>query len=286
MRQKGEAMTSFEMRSNSLFMRNNFKATGKWDIPIIKKQNLSLDDVKLIAYSDTKQNDRPENTVCGVHFFIDDYRFTGIYNNPERSIKKLSQYAFLLSPDYSTYSDMNYWRQLKSAAHSRWVGAYWQSKGLKVIPTMTWSDARSYSFCFDGIEKNSIVAIGMIGCKSEKNAFLRGYNAMIERIEPKTVICFGTPFDEMHGNIPLPRGKNNETSLKNCGEFNGINNAISHNSNTNNLCVYSISLEDLQTYQPCRNCQTLYYNHIKSFIDFNINQKYENIDLIDNWKEE
>jgi hypothetical protein len=74
--------------------------------------------------------------------------------------------------------------------------------------------------------------------------------------------------------------------LTNCGESKGINNAISHNSNTNNLCVYSISLEDLQTYQPCRNCQTLYYNHIKSFIDFNINQKYENIDLIDNWKEE
>ncbi len=194
-------MTSLEMRSNPLFMRNSFKTSGKWDIPVIKKQDIPLDNVRLIAYSDTRQNDKPENTACGVHFFIDDYRFTGIYNNPERSIEKLSQYAFLLTPDYSTYSDMNYWRQLESVAHSHWIGAYWQSMGLKVVPTMTWSDSRSYSFCNDGVEKDCIVAVGMIGCKHTKNGFLRGYTAMLERINPSAVICFGNPYAEMQGNI-------------------------------------------------------------------------------------
>ena len=32
-------------------------------------------------------------------------------------------------------------------------------------------------------------------------AFLRGYNAMLERIEPIAIICFATPFPEMQGNI-------------------------------------------------------------------------------------
>ena len=194
-------MTSLEMRSNPLFMRNSFKTSGKWDIPIIKKQDIPLDNVRLIAYSDTRQNDRPENTACGVHFFIDDYRFTGIYNNPEKTLRKLSQYAFLCTPDYSTYSDMDYWRQLESVAHSRWVGAYWQRKGLIVIPTVSWSDAKSYGFCFDGIEKGSIVAVGMIGCKHSKISFLHGYNAMLERDEPSAIICLGKPFAEMQGNI-------------------------------------------------------------------------------------
>lgn len=194
-------MTSLEMRSNPLFMRNGFKGSGKWEIPLIKKQIISLDNIQLIAMSDTRQNDILENTKCGVHCFIDDYRFTSTYFNPNRTIKKLSQYAFLLSPDFSTYSDMQYWRQLESVAHSRWVGAFWQSKGLIVIPTVTWSDAKSYSFCFDGIEKNSIVAIGMIGCKHNKSGFLNGYNAMLEKIEPIAIICFGTPFNEMDGNI-------------------------------------------------------------------------------------
>ena len=194
-------MTSIEMRENHLFMRNDFDVTGKWDIPIIKKQDIPLENVRLIAYSDTKPNDRPENTACGVHFFIDDYRFTGIYNNPDRSIAKLSQYAFLLTPDYSTYSDMNYWRQLESVAHSHWVGAYWQNMGYKVVATMTWSDSRSYSFCNDGVEKGSIVAVGVIGCKRSKKEFLRGYNKMLETVEPSAVICFGEPFKEMDGNL-------------------------------------------------------------------------------------
>lgn len=194
-------MTSLEMRCNPLFMRNSFSVSGKWEIPIIFRQDIPLDYIKLIAYSDTKLNDRPENTKCGVHFFIDDYRFTSVYNNPEKSLNKLLQYRFLLSPDFSTYSDMDYWKQLESVAHSRWVGAYWQSKGLLVVPTITWSDVKSYSFCFDSIEPHSVVAVGMIGCKGEKTAFLRGYHAMLERIEPCAIICYGTPFPEMEGNL-------------------------------------------------------------------------------------
>lgn len=194
-------MTSLEMRNDPLFMRNGFTGSGRWDIPVIKKQLIPLDNIRLIAMSETCTDDIAENKRCGVHCFIDDYRFTSTYNAPDKAIKKLSQYAFLLSPDFSTYADMPYWRQLESVAHSRWVGAYWQNKGLKVIPTITWSDARSYGFCFDGVEKGSIVAIGMVGCKTEKSLFLRGYNAMLEKIEPSAIICYDTPFPEMDGNL-------------------------------------------------------------------------------------
>lgn len=194
-------MTTKTMRSDPLFMRNSFKPNGKWEMSSIYKQDINLTDIKLISYSDTKPHDTFENKKCGVHFFIDDYRFASLYSNPERSLAKLSQYAFLLTPDYSTYADMDLWRQLESVAHSRWVGAYWQSKGLTVIPTVTWSDARSYSFCFDGIERNSIVAVGMIGCKRNKIRFMRGYNAMLDKIEPIAVVCFGSPFSEMEGNL-------------------------------------------------------------------------------------
>lgn len=96
---------------------------------------------------------------------------------------------------------MNYWRQLESVAHSRWVGAYWQSRGLIVIPTVTWSTPLSYSFCFDGIERGAIVAIGLPGCKREKTAYLRGYAHLLERIDPSAVLCLGKPFKEMDGNI-------------------------------------------------------------------------------------
>ena len=194
-------MTSNNMRDNPLFMRNSFETFGKYEFPIVKKQNIPLDHVHLIAFSDTKLYDNLINMSCGVHFFIDDYRFEGIYTHPERSLDKLSQYAFLLTPDYSTYADMDIWRQIESVAHSRWVGAYWQSKGLTVVPTVSWSTPRSYDFCFDEIGKGSVVAVGMIGCKKNKTGFMRGYNAMLKAIEPSAVICFGAPFPEMNGNI-------------------------------------------------------------------------------------
>lgn len=193
--------TSKSMRSDNLFMRNEYNSHGKWNIPLIKKQAIDVENISLIACSDTRSNDNETNTKNGVHFFVDDYRFNGIYNNPERSLKKYSQYAFLLSPDFSTYADMNLWRQLESVAKNRWCGCYWQEQGLTVIPTISWSTPRSYEFCFDGVEKHSIVGIGMIGCKQNKKEFLRGYDYMLRKIEPEAVICFGAPFDEMRGNI-------------------------------------------------------------------------------------
>lgn len=194
-------MTSKSMRENPLFMRNNFEKVGKWGIAVVKKQELPTDNIKLVACSDTRTNDNELNKKKGVHFFVDDYRFSGIYNNPEHSLKRYSQYDFLLTPDFSTYADMDLWRQLESVAKNRWVGAYWQSKGLTVIPTISWGNARSFGFCFDGVEQCSTVAVGMIGCKQSRIGFMRGYNEMLERLQPEKIIVFGSPFPEMKGNI-------------------------------------------------------------------------------------
>ncbi len=194
-------MTSKLMREDPLFTRNSFETMGKYEMPVVKKQSLPTDDIKLIAYSDTRANDNEINKACGVHFFVDDYRFEGIYTHPEKSLDKLSQYAFLLTPDYSTYADMNIWRQIESVAHGRWVGAFWQSKGLNVHSTLSWSTPRSYGFCFDSVEKGSVVAVGMIGCKKNKVNFMRGYDVMRKVIDPEAIICLGEPFPEMTGNI-------------------------------------------------------------------------------------
>ena len=193
-------MKSFDLRNNPLFLRNEFDVEGKWGFPIIKKQELSLENLELISFSDISRKDT-KNLNKGVHFFIDDFRFETIYKNPDKALERIGKYRFLLTPDYSLYAEMNLWRQIESVGRARWVGAKWQSAGKIVIPTMSWALTRSYEFCFDAIEKHCIIAVGMIGCKNEKNNFLRGYNQMLCRIEPDAIICFGQPFNEMEGNI-------------------------------------------------------------------------------------
>lgn len=194
-------MTSENMRNNPLFMRNAYEGSGKWGIPLVHKQEIDLSAMSLIACSDTRSKESDANRNCGVHFFVDDYRFEGIYTQPERTLKKYSQYAFLLTPDFSTYADMDLWRQMESVAKNRWVGAYWQSKGLTVVPTISWSTPRSYEFCFDGAEQYGVIAIGTVGCRKSKLEFMRGYDVMLGRLEPQTIICFGKAFPEMEGNI-------------------------------------------------------------------------------------
>lgn len=194
-------MTGKTMRDNPLFMRNSFATTGKWGIPLVKKQELTTQNIMLVACSDTRANDNEVNKKKGVHFFVDDYRFSGIYDNPERTLERYSQYAFLLTPDFSTYSDMDLWRQLESVAKNRWVGAYWQSKGRIVITTVSWSTPRSFEFCFDGVEQHATVAVSTLGCKKAKIDFMRGYEVMLEKLRPEAIICFGDPFSEMQGNL-------------------------------------------------------------------------------------
>lgn len=194
-------MHTQELRSKQTFLRNEFDAFGEWNISIIHKEELDLENVSLISFTDIKTNDTDENKSKGVHFYIDDYRMEGLYYYPTRSLQRLSQYKFVISPDYSLYRDMPRAIQLFNVFRSRWCGAYWQSQGLKVIPNIGWGDISTFSFCFDGIEKGSIVAVGTIGCRKSKTAFMRGYNEMLKRIEPSAIICFGKPFDEMDGNI-------------------------------------------------------------------------------------
>lgn len=60
-------LTSEEFRTNPLFLRNQFNGDGIFEMPIIKRQDIDLDNVKLIGYDKTKSDDG--NTQNYVHFF-------------------------------------------------------------------------------------------------------------------------------------------------------------------------------------------------------------------------
>lgn len=193
-------MTTKEYRNSALFLRNEFDKDDEWGFPLIKKQNIDLTNVELIACSDISSHDTT-NLHKGIHHFVDDYRFEHLYSHPQNCIEKYKKYRFVLTPDYSLYSEMDPWRQIESVGKARWVGANWQKNGMLVVPTVSWAQTSSFRFCYGGIEKNCTVAVGMIGCKQSRMSFMRGYNAMLEAIEPENIICFGTPFPEMEGNI-------------------------------------------------------------------------------------
>lgn len=195
-------MNSLSSRSSELFRRSCKISSNVLDIPTVAPQNLSsFDGLSLIPFSSIVLNRiRCESTrtqTVGVHFFLDDYRFERVYRRPDRYIPALSRFDFVLTPDFSLYCDLPRWRLIESVAHSRWCGNYWQEKGLKVIPTVSWGWPDSFGFCFEGIAPGSTVAVSTLGCRRQEKAFMLGYREMISRLSPCDVLCYGTPFSEM-----------------------------------------------------------------------------------------
>ncbi len=170
-------------------------------MPIIRREELPQGPIDLVACSRTRKDDTDENLRKGVHFFVDDYRFNVFRRRPDASIDKFRQYAFILSPDFSRYNEMPTWKVIEAIGMNRWQGAYWQSQGLKVIPSVGWATPYSYRFCFCGIERNAPVAVTTNGNRMSKRGYLHGYDAMLDALDPSAVICLGKPFSEMRGNV-------------------------------------------------------------------------------------
>lgn len=85
-----------------------------------------------------------------------------------------------------------------------WLGAYWQMHGIEVIPTICWSNRDSFDWCFDGEPVGGTVAVSSVGTQNNKLAkqlFVDGYNEMIKRLQPTTVIFYGNIPSECTGNI-------------------------------------------------------------------------------------
>ena len=200
---------NYNYRTSQALLRNQFPGRGKLQIPIIprfREKPGDFDDLLLIGFDKTDLEDR-NHLDRMVHFFLYDYRFERVWKTPDSDIEKLSRYRAVLSPDFSMYLEMAPVMQLYNVFRNRWCGAYWASKGIRVIPTVNWGDESTFDFCFDGIEKGSVVAVSTYMAsehdhrQDQKEWFMSGYNEMLRRIEPEKIICYNTPFPEMQGNI-------------------------------------------------------------------------------------
>lgn len=200
---------NYNYRTSQTLLRNQFPGKGKLQMPIIPKfreRAGDFDDLLLIGFDKTNLEDM-NHLDRVVHFFLYDYRFERVWKTPDSDIEKLSRYRAALSPDFSMYLEMAPVMQLYNVFRNRWCGAYWASKGIRVIPTVNWGDKSTFDFCFEGIEKGSVVAVSTYMASEHNNRqdqkewFMSGYNEMLRRIEPEKIICYNTPFPEMQGNI-------------------------------------------------------------------------------------
>ena len=202
-------MMLWSIRQSENLDKAVFPGVGKYDIPRILPMEVEQ-PVEMIGFNFAAKYKHPERV--GIHFFLKDYQFSRLWTSPDMYTGMLRRFRFVCTPDFSMYTDFPLALQINSHYRKHWLGAYWQSKGITVIPTICWSVERSFEWCFDGEPEKSTVAISSVGTQlneRSKRLFLLGYQQMMSRLQPKIVL--------FHGRIPAEitakmEGTNGENS--------------------------------------------------------------------------
>lgn len=192
-------------------MWNAFMAEGAEftdnDIPVCPTTALSIPS-RIITYSEAKTIHKKEVResedyfldafVC---FYEDDQNFdgvrSGIWHYPKKAYEILKHFKGIITPDFSTYQDFpepfKIWNTYRMRAFGHWYGTLC---GKQVISNVRWGTEETYKYCFDGIEKDSIVAIGTVGGSPykllDRERFEKGLSEMVKRLSPKCIIIYGS----------------------------------------------------------------------------------------------
>jgi hypothetical protein len=168
---------------------------GKYDFPKLKPVNYIPGDVVPFSRATMEKNCQKK----WIHFFVDDDKFERVFAQPDRYLKILELFAGVITPDFSSYLDMPMAMQIYNRYRNRALAYYYQSQGLRIIPTVGWSDEASYDWCFAGLPECSTLAVSTNGCFHEegKKYYIAGMIEMERRLKPTKIICVGRP-------IPVP----------------------------------------------------------------------------------
>lgn len=175
------------------------EVAGAWGLPILEPEDVK--PKRLVAF-DTRLPEVGPEREAAVHFFIDDYRFESVWTNPQRSLPHLQRIGTVLTPDFSLWYGSAHARQLWQVYRSRWLGAYWQGIGIRVVPTLQWSDRRSLDYVLDGLPQGSTLAVSQQGASRDAEArkrFGEGLMVAMRQLRPLRLLVYG-PHTE-----PMPR---------------------------------------------------------------------------------
>ena len=181
------------------------------DIPFCPTTAAYIPD-SLVSYAEAKTiynkmppNERLEHKESAfVHFWIDDQKFDGnlkgIWQDPDEALKIIKIFSGMITPDFSTYSDFPRPIILYNTYRMRAFGYWAGTQDVPVINNVRWGTKDTWSFCWDGIPQNSVVAIGTVasGLREPVNRliFEEGLEEMIKTLRPHSVLVYGSSNNE------------------------------------------------------------------------------------------
>lgn len=180
-----------------------YKGVGEYNIPAIQPV-YELPEIDTWLEFEKAKRLRTKPAKTGVHFFEFDFKFECVWNFPDRYADTLSCYDAIITPDFSYYIDFPKALRIYNKYRMHWITAYWQERGLKMIPLIRVGYEEDWDWCFDGYPIGSIIAISTVTSGKSKELIdlgMRAYNEVLKRLEPKEVLIYSNSVDYFPGNV-------------------------------------------------------------------------------------
>ena len=164
---------------------------GKYGFPQVRAEQLIPEDPSN-SFNFMLSDSMPEN--CWYHCFCDDYQFSRLWNNLYVYLPLIRKTKGFISTDFSLYRDYKDDALIWNCYRNRVMAYAMQEAGADVIPTAGFGHERTWEWCFDGLPKNSTVAITTNGTLSDPEArrlFVGGVEALVHTLTPYAIVVCG-----------------------------------------------------------------------------------------------
>lgn len=135
--------------------------TTRHQVPVLRSAEVELASARLVAYDKRKQSADAADTI--VHFYISDERFKRALEDPTGCADDLAKFRAVIGPDFSPYSTHPAGLRYSSIWYAKAVTAYWQYRGLRVIPNVGWTGQGDIYVAVDELPTGSTLSVSTLG---------------------------------------------------------------------------------------------------------------------------
>ena len=199
--------TAFDVMKE--FLIQGCELDGKYQIPMIPDCNLDYLPEDSIDFEESFSRKIKNHRRLNVNFYIDDVKFTRIWNNPDKYLEHLKCFHSVTMPDFSISTGdrgMPFALNIYNKYRNHALAWYLHMNDIKVIPSVPIADKDSYDWCFDGLPQNSILSVctnGRVRAKASRIEFCDGFKVMCDKLQPTRVIIVGRIPDELKSDVPI-----------------------------------------------------------------------------------
>lgn len=199
--------TAFDVMKEFLII--GAELDGKYQIPILPPCNFDYYPEDSIDFEESFSRKIKNHRKLNVNFYIDDTKFTRLWNNPDKYLNHLRCFHSVTMPDFSIstgYRGMPFALNIFNKYRNHAIAWYLHMNDIAVIPSVPIADKDSYDWCFAGLPKHSILSVctnGRVRAKASRLEFCDGFSAMRERLDPARVIIVGRIPDELNTDMPI-----------------------------------------------------------------------------------